>query len=238
MDPAEIGQTDSELANLLHQFVSQIKKKQLPISENLTELFQVKSNMGIIDSEINTLLSQITDKINKNSLSISEITNLLTQFIEGKNSEINSSLSQILTSTKKNTLTAAEVSGLWHQYMGDSMAICVYKYFLKIVEDKEIKPILESALQLAENHIAKISEFLNGANFQVPIGFTENDVNLDAPRLFSDQFLLFYSYIMTIHGLTAYSLAITNSERWDIQNYFFECMVTAKELFTKNSKCG
>ena len=132
-----------------------------------------------------------------------------------------------------NTLTAAEVSALWLQYMGDSMAICVYKYFLKIVENNKIKPILELSLQLSESHIMKIKEFLNSANFQVPIGFTENDVNVNAPRLFSDQFLLFYSYIMTIHGITAYSLAITNLERQDIQNYFFECMVSSKELFQK-----
>lgn len=139
----------------------------------------------------------------------------------------------IIKKIKNNTLTSAEVSALWLQYMGDSMAICVYKYFLKIVENNEIKPILELSLQLAESHITKISEFLKSANFQPPIGFTENDVNLNAPRLFSDQFLLFYSYIMTIHGLTAYSLAITNSERQDIQNYFFECTTTTKELFQK-----
>lgn len=132
-----------------------------------------------------------------------------------------------------NKLTAAEVSALWLQYMGDSMAVCVYKYFLKIVENNEIKAILEFSLQLAEGHITKITEFLKSANFQVPIGFTENDVNVNAPRLFSDQFLLFYSYIMTIHGLTAYSLAITNTEREDIQNYFFECTEESKDLFQK-----
>jgi hypothetical protein len=38
---------------------------------------------------------------------------------------------------------------------------------------------------------------------------------------------------MTIHGLTAYSLAITNSERQDIQNYFFECMASTKDLFQR-----
>ena len=113
------------------------------------------------------------------------------------------------------------------------MAICVYKYFLNIVENKEIKPIIESALQLAESHVSKITEFLKSANYQVPIGFTENDVNVNAPRLFSDQFLLFYSYIMTIHGVTAYSLAITNLERRDLQNYFFECLASSKELFQK-----
>jgi hypothetical protein len=139
----------------------------------------------------------------------------------------------IFRNTKTNTLTAAEVSALWLQYSGDSMAVCVYKYFLNIVENKEIKPILEFALQLAESHITKIEAFLKSANFQVPTGFTEKDVNVNAPRLFSDHFLLFYSYIMTIHGLNAYSLAITNAEREDIQNYFFECTVTSKELFQK-----
>lgn len=137
----------------------------------------------------------------------------------------------IFRETNKNSLTAAEVSALWLQYMGDSMAICVYKYFLKIVENKEIKQIIERSLQLAESHITKIPKFLQSANFQAPQGFTEKDVNLKAPRLFSDQYLLFYSYIMTIHGLTAYSLAITNTERKDIQDYFFECTATAKELF-------
>jgi hypothetical protein len=139
----------------------------------------------------------------------------------------------IFRRSKTNNLTAAEVSALWLQYLGDSMAICVYKYFLNIVENNEIKPILEFALQLAESHITKITEFLDSANFQIPIGFTENDVNVTAPRLFSDQFLLFYSYIMTIHGITAYGLAVTNTDRQDIQDYFFDCTVSSKELFQK-----
>lgn len=44
----------------------------------------------------------------------------------------------IFNKTKTNTLTAAEVSALWLQYLGDRMAICVYKYFLNIVENKEV----------------------------------------------------------------------------------------------------
>jgi len=137
----------------------------------------------------------------------------------------------IFRKTKGNTLTASEVSALWYQYMGDSMATCVYKYFLEIVEDKKIKTVLELALQLAEEHVLKIRGFLEDAHFQVPIGFTEKDVNVKAPRLFTDSFLLFYSYIMTIHGMTAYSLAITNTERKDIQNHFFTGLQTSKKLF-------
>ena len=49
-------------------------------------------------------------------------------------------------STEKKLLSAAEISALWHQHTGDTMAICVYKYFLTIVEDKKIKPVLQFAL--------------------------------------------------------------------------------------------
>jgi len=138
-----------------------------------------------------------------------------------------------LKNKEKTTLTAAEVSALWLQYMGDSMAVCVYKYFLKIVENNEIKPILAYSLRLAEKHLIKITDFFTKANFQLPKGFTEEDVNLHAPRLFSDSFLLFYSKMMTMHGISAYTLAITNAEREDVQDHFFECIVTSKELFQK-----
>lgn len=133
--------------------------------------------------------------------------------------------------SEKKLLSAAEISALWLQYTGDSMAICVYRYFLAIVEDKKIKPVLKEALEACELHVAKITEFFNDAHFQVPLGFTEGDVNLQAPRLFSDPFLLFYTYIMTIHGITAYSLALSCCEREDIQDYFLECIVSAKKMF-------
>lgn len=135
--------------------------------------------------------------------------------------------------TEKKPLSAAEISALWYQHTGDTMAICVNKYFLTIVEDKKIKAVLEFALESSESHVSQISGFLNDAHFQLPLGFTDSDVNLQAPRLFSDPFLLFYTYIMTIHGLTAYSLALSCCEREDLQDHFLESIVTAKQLFQK-----
>lgn len=115
--------------------------------------------------------------------------------------------------------------------MGDSMAVCVYSHFLSTVEDMSIRPILEDSLQASKNHLAAIGGFLEEAQFQIPVGFTEKDVQLQAPRLFSDPFYLFYSYIMTVHGLTSYSLALSCCDREDIQNYFMDCITSAKKLF-------
>nr|WP_209811376.1 DUF3231 family protein [Ammoniphilus resinae] len=179
--------------------------------------------VGEIDqNNLPNLFGQLIDKKKKSGISDSELTDFLNQILHNT-----------LINTKKNSLTAPEVSSLWTQYMSDSLSICVFKYFLNIVEDKELQPILESAFQASQKHITQITSFFKEANFQIPIGFTKNDVNQNAPRLFTDGFLAVYTEIMTIHGLTAYSLAITVCEREDLRNYFFECCATTKELLNK-----
>ncbi|MEW9671917.1 DUF3231 family protein [Ammoniphilus sp. 3BR4] len=152
-----------------------------------------------------------------------DIDDILSEFIGEKKS-----------GSRKKTLTAAEAANLWSQYMGDTEAICIYTYLLKIVEDKEIRSVLEQSVQLSQNHIAKTKEFFTQAGYPIPVGFSvEKDVNLQAPRLYSDAFILYFIEIMTVHGFTAYSLAIGSSEREDIRNYFIQCESAAAELYNK-----
>jgi hypothetical protein len=159
------------------------------------------------------------------NLTESEITNIVKKVLENTTD----------SKKKKTSLTASEVAQLWNQYMGDSSAICIYTYFHKITEDKEIQALIEYALQLSKLHITKITEFFNESNYPIPKGFSiEDDVNLDTPRLISDPLIIFYSEIMTVHGIQAYSLSVSSTERDDIRNYFIECMATASELLNKS----
>lgn len=83
-------------------------------------------------------------------------------------------------------LTSAELSQLWTGYMQDSLSIYILKHFLQTVEDKEIKSILKHTLELSQAHIPKLTAIFESDNRPVPHGFTNQDVNLNAPRLFSD----------------------------------------------------
>lgn len=241
LSAATIDQTASDIAHLLIQLVNEIKNNNLSVPEvsNLfAQFIQEKKKTRMNNPEITTLLTQIVGEMNQNTLP-----NLFSQLIEEKkktgisNSEVTDFLTQIIgTTTKKNTLTAPEVSSLWTQYIGDTLGICVYKYFLNIVEDKELQSILEFALQQAESHVTQITKFCQEAKFQVPIGLTEHDVNPNAPRLFSDAFLAKYTATMSMHGLNAYSLSITTAEREDIRDYYNECSVTTKEILNKTVK--
>lgn len=131
-------------------------------------------------------------------------------------------------------LTAPEIANIWSQYQNDTMAICIYKYMLKIVEDVSIRPILEFCLTLAEGHIKRLKDYFTQEKFPLPHGFTADDVDLTSPRLFSDELCLSYTYIMSVNGLVGYSAALTTNMRRDLRDYFVECQTETMELFNKS----
>ncbi|MCI3922390.1 DUF3231 family protein [Paenibacillus sp. TRM 82003] len=136
--------------------------------------------------------------------------------------------------TKHNIrLTASELGELWTTYMNDTMAICVLRYFRAKVEDTEIAPLIELALQQAERHVHAIGKTFATENYPVPKGFTEEDVVCDAPRLFSDTFFLYYLRNMAKFGLAAYGLGISFAARSDMLDFFTSCLDDAKTLYRR-----
>lgn len=128
-------------------------------------------------------------------------------------------------------IVALDVSNLWTPYMNNTMALCVNKYALQTIQDPEINAVFCNALNIAENIVQKITVIFNQEHFPIPQGFTEEDVHLNAPRLFSDELWLFYLHQMSIHGLTAYSLGITASRRPDVRQFYFETYKESYELY-------
>jgi hypothetical protein len=104
---------------------------------------------------------------------------------------------------------------------------------LATVKDSEVRSLFEFAMGISETHVKKIKEFLKIENFPVPNGFTEKDVNLEAPPLFVDTFWLYYLHTMTHNGLTGYSLSFGNSIRQDMLDYYYQCNIDAMEVYKK-----
>lgn len=130
-------------------------------------------------------------------------------------------------------LTAAELAEIWAAYQNDTMLSCVLQYFLKTVEDPDISLLIQQGMDMPESHLPQLTDFFNGENWPVPKGFTESDVNLDAPRLFSDTFMLYYMQQMGALGMNAYSLGISTSVRPDVHAFFSTCMTEAMNLHEK-----
>lgn len=131
-------------------------------------------------------------------------------------------------------LTSAEIANLWTSYQQDSMLICVIGTFLSHVEDKEIQSVLKYVLKLSQEHIPKLKSFYNEEQIVIPDGFSaEADVNQTAPRLFTDDFYLFYIQNMGKIGMEGYTTALSNSARLDIREYYTECLNESSKLYNK-----
>jgi hypothetical protein len=133
-------------------------------------------------------------------------------------------------------LTAGELGQLWIQYLNDSASICILSFFLDKAEDEEIKPLIQFALELSQSHIQKISAILTEEKNVVPYGFNiEEDVNLSAPRLYSDSFVLNFLNQMSKIGLTSYAGSVSASVRNDIRDYYMECLTETMQLYKKST---
>jgi hypothetical protein len=127
-------------------------------------------------------------------------------------------------------LTSAELAALHQNYLGDSMSICVFGHFLETVEDPEIKTVVEHALNISLQHVESIKKIFNEENIPVPIGFTEQDVNKRAPRLFSDPFYLSYIKHMARGGLAIYGFLQPHVFRSDVLSFYTKCLQSTIEL--------
>ncbi|WP_195694676.1 DUF3231 family protein [Priestia megaterium] len=133
---------------------------------------------------------------------------------------------------KQIRLTSGEMTQLWSQYLNDSASQCMLLYFLEKAEDEEIKPVIAYAAQLSTTHLQKISEILIEEKHSLPQGFKiEDDVDLAAPRIYSDTYVLQFIHQMSKIGLTNYAASLSSAVREDITEHYKACLTETMSLY-------
>jgi hypothetical protein len=130
----------------------------------------------------------------------------------------------------ENHLTAAEVGVLWAQYVNTTLTICMLKYFLAKNEDEEIRPVIDFAQQVTQNKVQRIRGILKSDNYPVPIGFSDSDIDVQVPRLYSDPFTLSHIRNTVRLALTTYGLSLTLSSRQDVRAHYNESITEASQI--------
>ncbi|WP_281886313.1 DUF3231 family protein [Paenibacillus sp. YYML68] len=133
--------------------------------------------------------------------------------------------------THYSRMSASELANLWAQYVNDSLSRCMLRYFIRTVQDQSTQDILQVALSLSESHLHSIERFLTAEQYPLPIGFTDEDVFVDAPALFTDVYILVFIQTMLIHGMTRYAGALGCTVREDQRKYFKQVIAETTELY-------
>ncbi|MDV2582416.1 DUF3231 family protein [Alkalibacillus haloalkaliphilus] len=133
-------------------------------------------------------------------------------------------------------LTSTEITNLWSTYINDSGSICHLTYYLNTVEDTEIKSVIQYALDISQLHVNTITEIFTQEGYPVPHGFKLNeDVDVNAPRLYSDTYILYMLNQFGKIGLNAYSMAIPVAVRGDVYSFFSQCLRESDNLIKKTN---
>lgn len=127
-------------------------------------------------------------------------------------------------------LTAAEAGALWTHYIGDSLLVCMLDRFMAKVEDDAIRPVITFAAGVSRQQMERVRAILASDDFPVPIGLTPSDINLTAPRLYSDPFFLSYVRNMARGNLIHYSLSLTIAAREDVRAHFRQSIAEAVQV--------
>ena len=128
-------------------------------------------------------------------------------------------------------LTAAEIASVWTGYMNHTLAKSILSFMLKHIDDPEIKPVVQHAFDNFTNQIDQLHQIFEEENFAVPNGFTEKDVNMNAPWLFTDVFCLTYVTHMARIGMITYGGFVTMSTKKKIRDYSIQALQDMAALY-------
>lgn len=128
-------------------------------------------------------------------------------------------------------LNVSEIGALWNTYMQYSLFVCVLKHFQKTTEDFEIRPLVEDALQICRLRVNQAGDILRREGLPIPQGFKDNDVDLKAPKLFSDPYYLYYIINSNKIALVVNGLSFVTSGRADVRDFYDHCINSSIHLY-------
>lgn len=127
-------------------------------------------------------------------------------------------------------LTSAEIANLWTVYMADTLMVSFKKHLVAKAEDEQIRALLRHAITISDKSTRDIVAIFRSSNVSIPVGFSDKDVIMEAPRLFSDSFALYHTLLRTRWAMTIMAPAFFLAARPDVRKFFQGRITDAMKL--------
>jgi hypothetical protein len=133
-------------------------------------------------------------------------------------------------------LTAGELAHCWEHLMDNSMSNVFLEYLTLTSELEEVKSLCSQAGSISKSAIQFCESVLHSENYPIPKGFNiKEDLNPNAPKMYTDVFTLFYLNNMSKLGMSLTSMALSDSVRVDIRNFYHEQLKNMSSLFERTT---
>lgn len=111
----------------------------------------------------------------------------------------------------KNPISASEVGTLWQTYLEKTLIMRILEYFIEKADDNEARNILGGLWQELNYFVKQMELIFEEQGMVKPVGFTSQDVNLEAPKLFDNGFDIMFIRILKEISMGLYTLNMNMS---------------------------
>ncbi|MCI3927069.1 DUF3231 family protein [Paenibacillus sp. TRM 82003] len=126
--------------------------------------------------------------------------------------------------------TVLELGYLWVGLSINNMMEKILLLFRRHADDQRIEETYAFAARTTTEMIARRRTIMTSMNYYPPTGFGESDINVDAPKLFTDRFLMYYLLVGAKLGIPFHARAYAATTRPDLMEYMEDCLTMAAEL--------
>lgn len=108
-------------------------------------------------------------------------------------------------------MTSAEFGALWLAYRKKTMILRFLEYFIETSEDKKAQNLMSGLWKKLHPKVDKLRIMIQNVG-AAPTGFTHEDVNVKAPKLYGDGFDIMFSRMLKKISMGMYTLHIAPSK--------------------------
>lgn len=122
--------------------------------------------------------------------------------------------------------------------MDHSLYYQIFRYFEATVQNQSIGQLINDCLNLSNFIITETKNFFNEEGIPIPVGFTDDDVNINAKKLYLDEQIFHFVAHTCKAGLISQGVALVESVRKDVRDFFTETLQKTTSLFNKVIEIG
>ncbi|WP_077603469.1 DUF3231 family protein [Oceanobacillus sojae] len=123
---------------------------------------------------------------------------------------------------KKPKMTSSELGALWMTYQKKTLILRYLEYFIETAENEKARNLMSGLWKKLHPKVEEMQSMIQAEGAAAPKGFTHEDVNLEAPRLYENGFDIMFCRILKKLSLSMYALHITVSYREDIIKLYMD----------------
>lgn len=108
--------------------------------------------------------------------------------------------------SQKNPINVSEVGTLWQTYLEKTLIMRFLEYFIEKADDQQARNLLGGLWQELDFYVKEMEGIFKEEGMVKPVGFTADDVHLDAPKLYDHGFDIMFVRVLKEVSMGLYTL--------------------------------